>query len=517
MHVWYNGVNLQLERTSDVSITPVYDASGMDLLYRKITVTMICVWNPLATCSNAGGFVPPGARVVNNLPTKPNINPIPNTAIPGDRLGLSLANLQEVLMTPQRPLRIWIAQDRVWDVPITFLDDGAADGLGPNPRQGQPNAVFGDGNFIQAACDPGGGPFPEDCKILQVIGDKSAIILYRITFHDSDCDTYVLSNRWRTTSEVNPDWTTTRVTEGRAVLRTDKLLFDGLVPDQFREELVIGVPNGFIRKSAHVTSTEDGREIYYRVVDRELNLNLGTNSGAIQIDGHVTTGAAVPWHGVLGGLTKVVGAGLGGIIDIAKLDFSSLLNKAEGLLPIPRAMAVIRVTGPRSANRTILAQLAIAVAIDRLTPLFVFGVGRFFRSAYLIQNVSTEAAPTMEVHLEVLTGQLNMIQSLINPFANLPQTQKTANDVVDGAGATLLTDDIDFGNPRFPGNNQDVPAQNVGSRGWWVGMQVTQILKDPTGPCSGVQVLPGSDISGVPAETFQEFSGPSNATSRTLD
>src|SRR5215472_10576771 len=110
MHLYYNGVHLQLERTSAVDITPVYDASGMDLLYRKITVAMVCVWNPLATCSNAGGFIPPGARLANNLPNNPNINPIPNNAIPGDRLGLSLANLQQTLLTPQRPLRIWIAQ-----------------------------------------------------------------------------------------------------------------------------------------------------------------------------------------------------------------------------------------------------------------------------------------------------------------------------------------------------------------------------------------------------------------------
>ena len=516
MHLYYNGVQLQLERTSAVDITPVMDASGMDFLYRKITVSMICVWNPLATCSNAGGFIPPGARLVNNIPTKPTINPIPNTALPGDRLGLSLANLQETLMVPQRPLRIWIAQDRVWDVPITFLDDAAAAGVGPIPRQGQPGAVFGNANFIQAACDPGGGPFPEDCKILQIIGDKSAIIQYRITFHDTDCDNYVLSNRWRVTSHVNADWTTTRVTEGRAVFRLDKLTFDGFVADQFRQELVIGVPNGFIRKSVNVTATEDGREIHYQIVDRELHLNLGTNNAAIQVDGHVTTGAAVPYHTVFEATMAGAAAATNIALDVAKLDFYSAMEKAAKILPRPRAMAVIRVTGPKSCNRVLLAQTAVAVAIDRLTPIFFGGAQYFFRSAYMIQNVSTESPPTMEIHLEVLTGALNMLSSLINAM-NIPNTQKTTNTIVNGAGATLLTDNITSGNPRFPGNNQLNPAQNVGSRGYWIGMAVTQIFKDPTGQCSGVPIGPTAETSGVQAATYKEVAGPDNPSNTTLD
>ena len=474
MHLNYNGVDLQLEHTADVSITPVMDSSGLDLLYQRITISMICVWNPWATASFAG------ATLVNTGTN--NTNAAPKTGRVGDRLGVSLANLRQVLLTPQQPLRVYLGDDRVWDVPYRFVAGSEQAGTGAGTAQtmngiGLPAA----GIETQFACDPGGGPFPEECRILEIVGDRTAIIQYRITFHVTDCNTYVLSNRWRTTSHTGQDWLTTRITEGRAVLRLDKLLAFGYTADQFRSNFALGVPNGFIRKEVNVVATEDGRELYYRVVDKQLALNIPSGSSALKVEGHISTGGTWPLRTTMDAL-KAAGDAIANTAksawNLVTLDVKGAMQAALAAceaMPVPRAVAVVRVWGPPGTDRANLASFAVNVVTDRLANSKLVGLKFFPISAFLTSNVSTDEAPMVEVQIEALVSSLQVLASIWDPKTRLADLQKTDNNIQDngGQGKTILTSNITTVNPAFP--------QDSGTRGAWISMMVAQILNSPCG------------------------------------
>jgi hypothetical protein len=357
MHLNYNGVDLQIEHTADVSITPVMDQTGLDLLYQRVTVSMICVWNPWATASFGG------ATLVNTGSN--NTNAAPLTGRAGDRLGVSLANLRQVLLTPQQPLKIWLGADRVWDVPARAVgaapggQGAGAGGLGGmgTPQTQNSTGVAPPGVEYQFACDPAGGPFPEECRILEIVGDKTAVVQYRITFHVTDCSNYVLSNRWRTTSHTGPDWLTTRITEGRAVMRLDKMLAFGYEADQFRANFILGVPNGFIRKEVNAIATEDGRELYYRVVDKQLAINIPpAGTPGLRVEGHVSTGASWPFHTLTDAIKGAAEAAKSATSFVARGPAGAFFALDDAIaalrfLPTPRAIAVIRVFGPPGCDR----------------------------------------------------------------------------------------------------------------------------------------------------------------------
>ena len=483
MHLNYNGVDLQIEHTSEVSITPVMDQSGLDLLYQRVTIGMVCVWNPFATASFTG------ASLVNTGTN--NTNAAPKTGRVGDRVGVSLALLRQVLMTPQQPLRVYLGDDRVWDVPYQFTATANQPNASAGPAQTLNGIGLPDpGIETRFACDPGGGPFPEECRILEIIGDKTAIVHYRITFHVTDCNTYVLSNRWRTTSHTGPDWLTTRITEGRAVLRLDKLLAFGYSADQFRLNFVLGVPKGFIRKEVNVVATEDGRELYYRVVDKQLALNIPSGSSALKVEGHISTGGMWPFKSVMEGLQNLgdtIGNAFNAAWSAATLDLKGAANAAMKMfnsMPIPRAIGVVRVWGPPGTDRELLSSFAVDVITDRLSKSKLIGGVFFPISAFLTTNVSTDEAPMAEVQIEALVSSLQVLQAIWDPRTHLADLQKTDNVVLDqgGSGKPILTSDVTTVNPAFPADN--------GTRGTWISMMVSQILN---APCGVPNPVPASD------------------------
>src|SRR5262249_23195969 len=143
------------------------------------------------------------------------------------------------------------------------------------------------GNYLD--CDPGGGPYVEMCKVMEIMGDKTALVAMRIRFTYSDCARFVLDNRWSVRAEVDGQThLTTRTAEGQAFLRLDYLQSTepALQADQFRAAFVLPPPPGFIRKRIRVEATPDGRSLRYVVVDQETWLRLGSSSPALRINGH---------------------------------------------------------------------------------------------------------------------------------------------------------------------------------------------------------------------------------------
>jgi hypothetical protein len=438
MHLKYGPVDLAIEHTSEVSIRAVYSADGMDYLYDEVTVGMLCVWNPAATATNS---------------TPPFTTP--------DRLGVTLNNLKHTLMLPRQQLRLNLGAvnstggDRAFTAPLD----------GPN---GMP-----------LPCDPGGGPFPEECRILEVIGDKTAVVLYRIRFHTLDCTgNFVLSNRWRLTSDTDGEsYLSTRVIEGRAVLRLDFALGQNptVLIDQFRAAFVLSPPPGFIRKRVHVTATEDGRELLYQVIDRQQRLNLGIKSAAVKVSGYATMGVetAVKKAGFLfRGAAELASRAAHSEAGRAVIGFglAALAGAWADMIPECKANAIVRVTGKPKVDYTDLVKLAVQIALDR------FGRAQldrqlFVASAYLTQALDNEEAPFVELRMEFLRAGADVYQAIIDPVANAGGFMNLKAEI-EGKDTTLASNSLrlsgEWGNPPLPASNQ--------TRGTWIGYLVSQAL-----------------------------------------
>src|SRR5947209_10997882 len=137
MHLKYGPVDLAIEHTSEVSIRAVYSADGMDYLYNEVVVAIVCVFNQKAVATNS---TPPF-----NVP---------------DRLGVTVNNLKHTLMVPRQQLQLTLGFDRTFTAP---LDAPRRNAQGAVILDGEGNPVIG-----PLPCDPGGGPFPEECRILEV-------------------------------------------------------------------------------------------------------------------------------------------------------------------------------------------------------------------------------------------------------------------------------------------------------------------------------------------------------------
>jgi hypothetical protein len=239
----YNGVVLKMVHVVELKKEAVYDdLSGVDFLGIRISLSAVCVWNPYATASQVGGDkAPPRA--------------------PGDRVGFSLALLRQALLEPRKQLFLRIGPDNVVESP-------ALDAFGR-----------------RLSCDVANGPFPEVLDVKEIVGYKSAIVVFRITTTLLDtCQNIVLSNRWSMAHEVDEDHYCRRVIRGRVVVRTDLLYQGGIFQDpnstnldNFRKNFAFSVPDGMRRKSVDVLAQEDGTAADYTVVDEEQGLNLATS------------------------------------------------------------------------------------------------------------------------------------------------------------------------------------------------------------------------------------------------
>lgn len=471
-HLQYNGIDLQIERTAECRMDAVYDDSGLDLLTMKVRLAVVAVWSPFATSAPL---------------------PVLGFGVPAANVGLSIATLRQALMQPQQRLIYSIGPDRVFDVPT---------GL----------SIAGKG-IVQPACDPAGGPFPQSCRVLSIHGDKTAVVEYVVEFHVNDYmyygnGNYVLSHRWKVTSHVGEQWLTTRVTEGRATFRLDALQAYPAVADQWRRNFTLHVPPGFIRQRVDVTATEDGRELHYRVEDRESYLNLGTSSQAVKVEINATAGQEFPFHSVKdvwkgwqmtreGSHDAVRDAMHGNLLGFG-MRIAGMMND---LLPQNKCNAIIRVYGQANANLAALGQLAVDIAIDRFSPGWSAGV-LYPVSCYLTQSLDSDGAgPVMELRMEFLP--LNTA-AVLGAFGGGTFTlMNLGTDIKSppgpgGGGGGLIASRTQIGNPPFPSDSHLIAPANNACRGMWVAFLVTQALMQNGKPC----VVPSAD-NNLPAPAGQ--------------
>lgn len=245
----YNGIDLQIGRVLDSEMRAVYDDTGVDFLYVHFRIRVQAIFNPRATASQ-----------VNN----------PS----GDTPAASLSFLRQRLLTPRQSLQINIGNDTLLVSPQINADA---------------NVPF--------ATDANNGPHPIDLQILSVHGSKSIVVAYEIETWLNECTgssgsppPTILSHRWEMTEDIGDDYLSTRTIRGRATFRTDFLLAESNVPDDFRRYLFHPVPPFFQRTSIRVTPESDGTALNYEIVDEEQVWNLDPSRGIIRVEGYQTEG-----------------------------------------------------------------------------------------------------------------------------------------------------------------------------------------------------------------------------------
>lgn len=231
--VTYNGITLPYSNTTSFSQDVVYDDQGnTDWICTKFDIQVQCIINDayLATISS-------------------------------DFDGLT-GNAADIM----KAIRVQLLQPRRT---LSFKCNGT---------ELIPDATAGPGTV-----DVWNGPKPQKCSIVQVT-TNTFVLSYHIVAHywenytDAETDTLArenqagnpcLYNRWSETVDIDNCMMSKRTREGKFMIRSDNDL--GITADQLRTQMaVVGVPEGFLRESAHYTVSPDGLAIKYRVVDKEF-------------------------------------------------------------------------------------------------------------------------------------------------------------------------------------------------------------------------------------------------------
>lgn len=228
----YNGARLEIENVLAFSERAVYSDEGKDYLHTHYKMRLQFIAHP---------------RAMTNL---------------GTTAASSIASLNTTLMTPRKYLK--------FSIPIGGAASSTVVVAAPLKR---PNGDL-------YACDAELGPAPVEFRVVQWIGEQTAICEYEIECWVNHCTTArpLLSHRWETRHEIDQDYFTTRFITGEAIFRADLMFGDGtgtpMNPDDYRAAIMHAIPSGFRRVSAIVTQNPNGTGLRYTVTDQEQKLTL---------------------------------------------------------------------------------------------------------------------------------------------------------------------------------------------------------------------------------------------------
>lgn len=207
----YSGITLDYVRTSSIDHEPVYDESGTDYLYSKVTLSIHAVVN--ASLQPATG---------------------------GETATQTMARIRHLLSMPRQHLVFNVGADTLFDV------------SGPDVKN---------------------GPQPQRLSITQVGGTQTYLIDYSVTFWVIECPaggsppTYI-SHRWRESVALDECFFSKRTRTGKIVVRADM----NTSPESLRGVVAPSLLPGFRRVSSDYTIQEDGLAVQYSFVDQEVYL-----------------------------------------------------------------------------------------------------------------------------------------------------------------------------------------------------------------------------------------------------
>jgi len=463
MRTVYNGIDIADCRQQSLDVSPDYDPSaGIDFMRTKVRLVVQGVINPQSMAYTAGGLVA------------------------GTRAGLTLVNIRQALMTPRQLLQVYIGPDLVFVSPTW------------NPIQNQWNKA-----------DPGNGPLTDNIYVSEgnILGDRTIIVNFGVTFWVMGASNIVLSNRWICTHEIDRCGMTTRTLKGRAVVRADAISA-GLIDsaDDMRAALIVALPLNMRREKVIVTQEEDGTIVNYTVIDQETGNSLGTPGSPINVfylDGNATAGFDFPLktHGDFldfgFGLGNQVGAGLRGGLDptsIAMAIWGGAHTILTSALPRVRGRCMCRVEGGRNVPRTTLAHLAVAVCVDR-------SLGGLPTSLFITQGLNSDHGQWCEARMEWMPSLTQFAAIAEGPFgpigALFPGRYMNLNNdyklTVQGAPVSYPN----------AGRNPNNPLPNgSGTRGAYVQQMAFQALSTPGNARPAVPNVdgPGAAVTDRPIQ-----------------
>lgn len=317
MRVIYNGIDLGVLETYAFDGTPVYDDSGVDLLYTRYEIVVRCVFNgqaevinpstdsfpapigfqqrlngpfvsynasktqlpsqkeptkresptKLVTSTGGLGIEPKGAGI--NDVAKPRLRQIFKVPTPAGR---THQVVRDRLSMPRRKLFVFSG-------PGTEL---ASQQPGEDARPSTSANIILESPEKKSVCDCKNGPIPKLFGIHTAIGDANTI------FVDFSIETFInegpqngvnftgalLSNRFAQTQIVDNDGYTTNITGGIAIFRTDRVYELLQSPDFNRPLMFIPIPPGFVREGIQVAGRPDVTGIEYSFRDRQVHVNF---------------------------------------------------------------------------------------------------------------------------------------------------------------------------------------------------------------------------------------------------
>lgn len=299
--------------THEFNFESVYDDSGVDYLYSRVSFAGRSVVNGLAAVREAsgldivngpqmnykfksqeanltvGGFVPRANPTTTPPPNVPNsfgmqarnnstyreivLNP------PGNETQQTHESVRFRLQVPRGKLYLfWGFGMETKNPPVGSLEPPSQVGRlfleSPGPSQ---------------QVDAKNGPIPRLFNVVEAFGDAQTLIV------DWGVETYVnealnnevrslsalLSNRFSQTHSVDSSGYTTMTTTGTAIFRTDDLWkrdSEGtgqfLTPDAFRGNVFMPVPLGFTREILYVTGRADVTGVDYSYRDTQVPVNF---------------------------------------------------------------------------------------------------------------------------------------------------------------------------------------------------------------------------------------------------
>lgn len=212
------------------------------------------------------------------------------------------------------------------------------------------------------------GPWPVVRRIDTRHGAvKTFVVDFTVTTTLNECNRFyespsaLLSHRWQETHTLDQDYFETRVIQGRAIFRADRLRWLDAQADDYRAWLLNACPIDFKRAQLEVRQSDDGRILEYQITDRMRPLNIsrhGWAANVTRIEAYEiqTVGQA----GLEDTALNTAGIFVGGLDS-----FMDIVSVARKALPTTTVTVVVRVWGNRYSNRQQLAWAAITVAKAR--------------------------------------------------------------------------------------------------------------------------------------------------------
>lgn len=422
---------------NELTFEPETDQTGIDIECTKVTLDLHGVVNAVAIAANKAQEGIPGSVG----------NALPDTVI----------GLRDYLVIPRKVI--------IFEIAGVTIFESHEDGMESDVR---------------------GGPFPARASFSQVVGDKTALLQFRVVTYLTYCNKYLLSNRWTQRSTVGSDGMTTRTTVGRAAFRKDFLDFEGLQADDFRKWLIIPCPNDMRRVYVDVQQESDGAAVTYNVTEQEVNYGTGADRGILKVSGTATGGCESEIKTGNQMINKMASMAM----NVLTLSPKALIADFNSFIPNSKFAAIARVDGRKGVKQDMLARVAVDVCLDRLANVYNPQNGLGFVSKLFVTNShGSEEAPWSQCQIEVYGISLNILLNTV---------QFTPDNLIN-ASLSIKINSLD-GGPLFNKNIEAARLPNSdNTRGSQLTALISQVLNSGALPCA----LPGNP----PADSAAQDTG----------